>query len=290
MRYPVSIYQKKRKRPLFALPVFMMACALFFSSCTKTNTAQLNYQNGVYFYIPYSDAGIAALGLGAVGDSVLIPAIFSNNFFSFYSLPDSTVQQDTFWLPTVRILGNTSNTARTINLVAIDSGTTAKAGKHYRLMGSYTMPADSFTTRLGVILLKSPDLADTTVSLTLQLQPSADFPAQMKYDTLTGKTSTDFYEGNTVSLKFTARPAPPLYWSQISGLFGTWSRVKYQFMYSVLGFKLGYAPLTAEQQTSLYSYYVKVFSVWQNDGYVCSYPSGNQTELLDENGNVVCFQ
>lgn len=143
----------------------------------------------------------------------------------------STVVTDTIWLP-VRISGDIADHDRGINLVAVNEGTTAVKDKHYKFL-NYTMPKGSFTTRLGVVLLRDASLLNTSVALNLQLQPSSDFSTLMK-DTLMGDGR--YYSRNKIRIIFTDRLLKPDNWeSYLIAFFGSYSNVKFRFITGVLG-------------------------------------------------------
>ncbi|HEX2536294.1 MAG TPA: DUF4843 domain-containing protein, partial [Chitinophagaceae bacterium] len=73
---------------------------------------------------------------------------------------------DTILLP-VRISGNRVPVARTFKVSIQPQGTTAQAGLHYEaLKESYTLPADSGTFSLPIILLNTdPELTQKSVTL-----------------------------------------------------------------------------------------------------------------------------
>lgn len=143
----------------------------------------------------------------------------------------STTQSDTLWLP-VRVSGRTAGHDRAINLIAASEGTTAVKDKHYKLL-NYVMPKDSFSTQLGVVLLRDASLRNESVALNLRLQPSQHFTTLMK-DTL--MADGRFYGRNQVKIIFTDRLLKPTNWdSYLITFFGAYSDVKFRFIASVLG-------------------------------------------------------
>lgn len=182
---------------------------------------------------------------------------------------NSSVIQDTVWLP-VRIGGKTADHDRQIDLAVVADKTTAIADVHYRLL-SYSIPKDSFSTSLGVVLLRDSSLRDTAVVLTLNLQPGKEFPAQMK-DTLMADGT--YYNRQQARIIFTDRLIKPSNWeSYLVTFFGAYSETKLRFIASVLGVatfpsNLGYPTL---------QYY-------QNAVRNALFVNG---PLIDENGNPV---
>lgn len=266
----ISLYKNTTKRGINILNGICMLFILtvFFSACQKDKVPAPSYQDAVYFYVPKT---------GIIDTT----SAFRGNF-SFFFIPDTTVKSDTFWLPTVRIAGKAVNQSRAFNMALVDSATTAVAGKHYQLM-NYAVAADSFTMRPGVILYRTNDLLDSTVKLTLQLQPSTEFPGAMASNTLA--TDGTFFFGTTYTLYFSNKPIEPPYWSEVSILFGNWSRVKYEFIVQATGKHFGLAPLTAEESSQLYNDYYKA-----KDALIAYNASRPYEEALtDEDGNLVYY-
>ncbi|HEY8389231.1 MAG TPA: DUF4843 domain-containing protein [Parasegetibacter sp.] len=143
----------------------------------------------------------------------------------------SNVTSDTIWLP-VRISGDAVDFDRKVNLVADPAGTTAVKDKHYKLL-DYFIPKNSFTTQLGVVLLRDASLQSESVVLNLQILPSDDFGTLMK-DTLTGDGR--FYTKNRIKIIFTDRLLKPDNWdSYLVTFFGPYSDVKFRFIAGELG-------------------------------------------------------
>lgn len=178
----------------------------------------------------------AAIAAGSVAPASIyfIHRYYDENIDSLnysFVLKDSTVHQDTIWLP-VRIGGQVADHDRPVNLVVLSSGTTAVAGKHYRLL-NYSIPRGAFSGNLGIVLLRSADLQDTMVTLTLQLQPNSDFPVMMK-DTIMADGSDK--SRSQYKISFTDRLIKPSNWDQfLVYFFGTYSEVKFRFIVDVLG-------------------------------------------------------
>lgn len=190
----------------------------------------------------------------------------------------STVTTDTIWL-TVRISGIPQNRDRSILLTAAPEGTTAVAGTHYKLL-DYVMPKDSFQTRLGVVLLRDASLQNADYTLTVALQPTADFSVLMKEGSMADGT---FYSKNTSKIIFTDRLIKPTNWdSYLITFFGAYSQTKFRFMAEVLGvttFETGAgAPLFPTLQ-----YYQNTMR-----NALLAYNAANGP-MLDENNNPVVF-
>ncbi|SEO95176.1 protein of unknown function [Mucilaginibacter gossypiicola] len=128
-----------------------------------------------------------------------------------------TLAQDTVWVPVI-ISGQRSKSERKFALSIVDTSTTAKTGLHYEaLKSSYTMPADSGTVKVPVIIKNNdPELANKSVMLTIQVSGGPDFnsllPAMLR----------------TKSILYSARLEQPAWWIYWMGNLGPYSRIKHQ--------------------------------------------------------------
>lgn len=128
-----------------------------------------------------------------------------------------TLAQDTIWVPVI-ISGQRSKNERKFAITVVDTATTAKAGLHYEaLKPSYTMPADSGTIKVPVIIKNSdPELANKSVMLTIMVSGGQDFdsslPAMLRKR----------------SILYSARLEQPAWWIYWMGNLGTYSRIKHQ--------------------------------------------------------------
>jgi hypothetical protein len=141
--------------------------------------------------------------------------------YSFALFPDKAM--DTVFLP-VRISGSRIKTERKFKVEIVDSATTAVAGLHYKpLDESYTMPADSGTTRVPVILLNTdPELVNKTVRIKFNLVATPDF-------------QVDYRQWDTLHVIFSNRLEKPLWWDIWIGELGVYSRVKHELFIRVSG-------------------------------------------------------
>ncbi|SFD08875.1 protein of unknown function [Chitinophaga sp. CF118] len=235
---------------------------LFLTACSKDQISESwNGQQSVYFI--YNTNAVYSGGIDSVS-------------YTFVE-KSSTVSQDTVWLP-VHITGNQSGRDRAIDLAVVANKTTAIADVHYRLL-SYNMPKDSFTTRLGIVLLRDVSLRDTSVVLTLSLQPGKDFPVLMK-DTLMADGA--YYNRSQARIIFTDRLIKPGNWdSYLVIFFGAYSETKLRFIASVLGI----ATFPSEGPNAL-DY--PTLQYYQNAvrNALLAYNTENGP-LIDENGNPV---
>ncbi len=194
----------------------LLTLLVVLTACSKAEISEsYTGQQSVYFI--YNTNAIYSGGI----DSVNYTFVEKN----------STVTQDTVWLP-VRITGNAADHDRAIDLAVITGKTTAVKDVHYKLL-DYHMPGKSFTASLGVVLLRDASLRDTSLVLSLHLQPNAEFPELMK-DTLMGDGT--YYSRNQVRIVFTDRLTKPGNWdAYLVNFFGLYSEVKLRFIASVLG-------------------------------------------------------
>jgi hypothetical protein len=240
--------------------IIYIAILALLASCKKDEISDsLDAAPGVYFVY-----------------NVTLPGNIDSISYTFVEKNSGTIA-DTVWLP-VRISGATEGRERIINLVAAANGTTAVKDKHYRLL-NYIMPKDSFATQLGVVLLRDASLQDTSVVLTLLLQPSEDFSTMMK-DTLMGDGR--FYSRNQVKIIFTDRLLKPTNWdSYLVSFFGTYSNVKFRFIAGVLG--VSSFPTTGANPVNF-----PRMQFYQNTvrNALLEFTAANGP-LIDENGNTV---
>lgn len=113
----------------------------------------------------------------------------NNVYFNFYNGNDSVTYtfaytpgllSDTIYLP-IRISGNRAPKGLSYKVAVVDSGTTAVAGLDYQaLQTSYTIPPDSGTAWLPIVLLNNDTLLTKhSVVLNLQLVATSDLAVQM---------------------------------------------------------------------------------------------------------------
>lgn len=134
--------------------------------------------------------------------------------YSFAYTPEKV--EDTIYIP-VKISGKIETYDRSFKLVVLDTATTAEPALHYEpFKDAYTMPADSGTVRVPVVIYnKDPELADKTVSLAFALVATEDF-------------KIDFPHLNYAKISFSNRLEQPNWWMFWMGQLGLYSRVKHQ--------------------------------------------------------------
>ena len=123
---------------------------LLFTSCEK-DISEYKNDPRVYFFERATD---------------LTQSRITFRSFSFLLLP-LQVTRDTF-LVKVKIMGETAPYDRIVRGQRIDSGSTAKAGEHYEFIDG-VVPADSITGYLPVVLYRTEDIKDSSVTLNLSI-------------------------------------------------------------------------------------------------------------------------
>ena len=126
------------------------------------------------------------------------------------------ISRDTIRIP-IRIMGFTSPNPRKVNVVA-DSATSARENIEYLILPC-TVPADSTSTLLQVVLLKSEELDAKRLRLGLQITESSDFvPGPI--------------EERKFKVYVTNKLTKPEGWI---GYFGDYSEAKHRFIIEVTG-------------------------------------------------------
>lgn len=146
---------------------------------------------------------------------------FADSINYTFGVKSFDVLVDTVFLR-VNLIGNAAKVDREINIIADDSST-AKRGYHYDF-GKMVMPADSFSKEVYVLVYKRPGLKDSTLALYLTLGESKDF--KLGYTDL---PSTNYKRDRLhYKITITDQLLRPTSWKEST--FGTYSKVKFQFM------------------------------------------------------------
>jgi len=183
--------------------IFSIVVVLFFAACKEDVPTMFNQTDGVYF--------------NTTADSL---------FYSFAKYPSRT--SDTIKLP-VNVLGNVMGTDREISVDVVNgTGMNGVQGVHYKLLGPYKLPANSFSTVLPVVVYRTPDLDSVAINFTLKLTPNANFSAGV-----TTKTN--------LKIKIAYLQKPPTWgeigvsqWAGYISNFGTWTKTKYKVILDAL--------------------------------------------------------
>lgn len=178
------------RQPFF---IILAICFVAFS-CKKADELTYNTSDNIYFDFD--------------------PATKDRDSIVYTFAYEPTKARDTVFLP-VRISGNRVPQARTFKVQVVTDGTTAIAGTHYEaLKEEYTMPADSGTLALPIILYNSaPELTRQSVTLKLTLVSTADF-------------SLNFPGLVTSKILFSSKLEKPEWWEMWLGSY--YSQVKHE--------------------------------------------------------------
>ncbi|SHM95223.1 protein of unknown function [Chitinophaga jiangningensis] len=171
--------------------IAILACLLY--SCTKEEIAPYDLsRDNIYLNFKNTDSLV----------------------YSFAYHPD--LERDTIWLPII-ISGKATDHNREFAINVIDTLTSAVKDLHYEaLKASYTMPADSGTLRIPIVLLNTDTaLANKSVDLTIQVSGGKDFSSNLPYGIRTKR------------ILFSSRLEEPAWWSSWPQM-GKYTRVKHQ--------------------------------------------------------------
>lgn len=251
--------------------MLVMALFLGFISCEdEDKIPKASYQPAVWFYA--STEGVSSIGN--------MMDRFDEKFSGSYSFYfHQEVETDTFALAEIRLLGMPADYDRKVNLVS-GEGSTAVEGEHFEIVDN-VLPAHAVSFTPKVLLIKK-NLGEDEKVIKFVLKPSGEFPAQVVGDTVSEDKT--FYVSLRYELKFSNHVAQPPYWKQCSFYFGTWSRVKYEFMIEKLGRYWGVEPLSPSDMNDLNNDYLRIrriYKEWQDE-------NGGKY-MIDENGNSITF-
>lgn len=241
----------------------LLALLLFILTACEKDIASYNNDPRVYFFERNTD---------------LTQSRITFRSFSFLKLP-ADVTRDTF-LIRVKIMGETAPYDRVVRGQAIPDSTTAKAGVHYDFIDG-VIPADSIIGYLPVVLYRTDDIADSSVTLNLSIAPTKDFK--------TGVTEDNFF-----TLTWSDNVVKPSNWDgfiSLSAYFGAYSTVKYRFIISVTGIEQfplqqsGRVPPKDGEFTAAAMLDIKAIL----KDALAEYNSTHDPDLTDEFGQLVTF-
>lgn len=226
-----------KMRILLRIMLAVILLGIFTACEDKDEIPEASYEAGVWFY-----------GTGKVisqnkFDVDVFNEIFSGSY-SFYFYPG--IEESIFELPEIRLMGKPVNYDREVNLVA-GEGSSAVEGEHFEIEDN-VLPANAVSFIPKVRLIKK-NLGDEEKVIKFVLAPSDEFPAQVLGDTVSDDKT--FLISLHYELKFSNLISEPPYWSQC-GLFGKWGRVKFEFMYEVLGKYWGVEPVEPADRNYMY--------------------------------------
>ena len=186
------------------LAVCLVCCCLAatITACKENDHIDYVLNDRVYFY--------------ETEEVLAVTNIIHEKNYTF-SLKPSTLMQDTMRV-TVRVMGRTADHDRTFRAVAVADSTTAQTPKHYELLDGM-IPAGQQDGYLPVVIKRTADTQDKSVTLYLQLVDGGDF-------------TTGNPDALTFRLSWADMLMRPAHWPYY---FGRYSTTKYRFAIDVLG-------------------------------------------------------
>ncbi len=165
--------------------------------------------------------------LFAEPDGVYFSASSDSIAYTFAKYPNRT--KDTLRLP-ITVLGKPMSTDRTI---IVEKGTgsdvNATEGVHYKLLGPYTMPANKITTTIPVVIYRTADMDNLTITFVLQLRTNESFQSG-----ISSKTSLKVKVGYLQKPVSWGDYGSTVGWAGNSANFGTWTKTKYKMILDAL--------------------------------------------------------
>ena len=191
-----------KQKHFLAVSILCTACVAAFNACSENERIDYTLNDRIYFY--------------ETEQTVTIENIIRERNYTF-SLKPSSLMQDTMKVK-VRVMGRTANRERHFRAVAVADSTTAQSPLHYELLEGI-IPAGQYEGFLPVLIKRTDDTKDKSVTLYLQLVDNDDFTT-----------------GNPDMLNFRLSWADmlmkPDHWPYY---FGRYSTNKYRFAIDVLG-------------------------------------------------------
>lgn len=228
--------------------ISLFAAGMF--ACSKDERLMYNDTNSVYFFT----------------DSLL----YTRDSMTYsFAVQSSTTITDTIAIP-LKITGDAASKARTLQVVAVDSATTAVAGTHYTILPAQ-IGAGSYKDSLYVKVNLTEDLAASEVRLMLKIVPGGDLePGAM--------------EQTKYLVKINNILSKPDNWDNLLFLFfGTYSKAKHRFIIDVTGLATYqfFIPGTTRVDFQFYDYLKQVMRealrehgpVYDESGDPISFPS-----------------
>lgn len=202
--------------------------------------------------------------------------------YNYSFKPDRPVDSVLF---TARLMGLHTGKPVTFSLKAVDGDTLKiKEGVHYRF-GNYSLENNTYSAVLPIYILRTKDFADTGFSITFAVSDASAVKGGTK-------------EYSRLKLRLTDRFVKPFNWdadvypfSRLSTYFGTFSRVKFQFITNSTGVAPAYRIRTAGSPTSADEIYATQARYYSNTSKseLATYNATHATPLTDENGIAVTF-
>ncbi|MGV3546936.1 MAG: DUF4843 domain-containing protein [Pedobacter sp.] len=167
-----------------------------------------------------------------------------------------SLAQDTVWIPII-VTGNKASRSREFVLSVVDSLTTAVKDLHYEaLKSSYTLPADSTTFKIPIIIKNIDEgLAEKSVTLGFRTISGGDFSADLPLPLRTKKVI------------FSNRLERPSWWMYWQSQLGDYGRLKHQLFLIASGTTelVDMSKPDAYMQIPRTLYYIDSFRVFLKD-------------------------
>ncbi|MDU1890878.1 MAG: DUF4843 domain-containing protein [Dysgonomonas sp.] len=262
----------------YILPILL--CAGIVVSCEHDKLDTYKEKDNIYFN--YAEASM----YGHLADSVNIRL-----GYDFVPKDDSTVYIK------VKVMGNTVNYDRTVNIKLVTGASTAKIGEDIELMHG-TIPADSIRGFVGVKIKNTSKLSTNTLLAELELVANDDFDTNYRQCGIKDLNDKGWNKATFYRVFFDAKNEMPNLWadkiSNFTNIFGEFSRVKLQFICKTVGVDISYFEYDPETE-NVNTVYNERFSVVGNSWVRRCYVALEEYKkvhgaLLDENKNEVVFK
>jgi len=187
--------------------------AILFSCQSEDGDFVYHQKDNIYFGIGTT----VGLSVAQVEKDALLPKGIQDPRRTFYSFAIDQKVVDTIYIP-VTISGQRAAFPRSFKVSINPDSTSAQVGLHYRMIeGSYTIPADSGSTWLPLVLFNKDTLMETqSFKVGLTLEPNDDFDVTV-------------LANSYASVTFSSRLERPIWWSlwERNGTLGSYTRTKH---------------------------------------------------------------
>lgn len=155
----------------------------------------------------------------------------------------------------VYVTGAPVNTDRPFK-VSVDSSSTAILNKHFSLPSAFVVHAGLVVDSFPVTLYKTPDLQDTSVQVVLDMEPSAAFNTNLKWDwDYNNPSDTAMRSLLSYKIVFSDILSQGPWWASIYVYyFGTYSVKKIELLNEYAGMPLAFY-MTADNSAAQSAYY-----------------------------------
>ena len=231
--------------------LLMFVLLVAFAACAPDDPLKFNSPDAVYF--------------NASSDSIT---------YSFAKYPNRVT--DTVWIP-VSVLGNMAAQDREISIETV-AGENGQAGKHYKLLSPYKIPANNTTTNIPVVIYRTGDMDSLLISLKLQIKQNNNFEIGIN-------------SKSTIKIRIGYLQKPST-WGELTGFrwagnsanFGSWTKTKYKIILTALydqgsDSTITEFPITAPFPSS-YAQYLQIVKNYIRTNYPGNY-SGVGATLRD---------